>query len=134
MALENSRRISPFILIHHSDRGIQYCSQNYTALLNEDGITISMTQSVSPYENALAERVNGIIKNEFFPKKIYQNHKKAKRNIIITIDHYNVRRPHSSLDYFTHNQAHNISGTIKKRLKGYPRQKKGKEGNQVEVI
>jgi putative transposase len=67
-----------------------------------------MTQSGSPYENALAERVNGIIKNEFFPKKIYQNHKEAKRNIIIISDHYNVRRPDSSLDYLTPNQAHNI--------------------------
>ncbi|MFH6999698.1 integrase core domain-containing protein [Flavobacterium sp. FlaQc-57] len=85
---------------------------------------MSMTQSGSPYENALAERVNGIIKNEFFPKKIYQNHKEAKKNIIININHYNLRRPHSSLDYLTSNQAHQISGTIKKRWKEYPRQKK----------
>jgi putative transposase len=62
-----------------------------------------MTQGCSPYENALAERVNGILKNEFLPKKIYQNHKEAKKNIIIIIDHYNVRRLHSSLDYFGYN-------------------------------
>ena len=52
-------------LMHHSDRGIQYCSYNYVELLKMNLITIGMTQSGSPYENALAERVNGIIKNEF---------------------------------------------------------------------
>jgi putative transposase len=131
MAVESRKRISPFILIHHSDRGIQYCSQNYTALLNEDRIAISMTQSGSPYENALAERVNGIIKNEFFPKKVYQNHKEAKKSIAVIIGHYNGRRPHASLNYHTPDQAHGMSGEIKKRWRGYPRCKKGKEENQV---
>ena len=93
-----------------------------------------MTQSGSLYANALAERVSGIIKNEFFPKKIYKNQKEAKKNSIIIIDHYNLRRPHSSLDCLTPNQAHQISGTIKKGWKGYPRQKKVKEVNQVEVV
>jgi len=131
MAVEGRKRLSPFILIHHSDRGIQYCSQNYTALLNEDKIAISMTQSGSPYENALAERVNGIIKNEFFPKKVHQNHKEAKKCIVAMIGHYNERRPHASLNYHTPEQAHGMSGEIKKRWKGYPRPKKGKEENQV---
>jgi putative transposase len=134
MAVESRKRISPFILIHHSDRGIQYCSQNYTALLNEDRIAISMTQSGSPYENALAERVNGIIKNEFFPKKVYQNHKEAKKSIAVIIGHYNGRRPHASLNYHTPDQAHGMSGEIKKRWSGYPRPKKGKEENQVTGI
>lgn len=134
MAVDSRNRISPFILIHHSDRGIQYCSQNYTALLNEDRIAISMTQSGSPYENALAERVNGIIKNEFFPKKVYQNHKEAKKSIAVIIGHYNERRPHASLNYHTPDQAHSMSGEIQKRWKGYPRPKKGKEENQVTNI
>jgi transposase InsO family protein len=134
MAVDSRIRISPFILIHHSDRGIQYCSQNYTALLNEDKIAISMTQSGSPYENALAERVNGIIKNEFFPKKVYQNHKDAKKSIELIIGHYNDRRPHASLNYHTPDQAHGMSGEIKKRWKGYPRPKKGKEENHVTNI
>jgi len=68
MAIGSRKRKSPFVLIHHSNRGIQYCSHNYTAMLNDDRIAISMTQSGSPYENALAERVNGIIKMSF-PKK-----------------------------------------------------------------
>lgn len=134
MAVDGRKRLSPFILIHHSDRGIQYCSQNYTALLNEDRIAISMTQSGSPYENALAERVNGIIKNEFFPKKVYQNHKEAKKSIAVIIGHYNERRPHASLNYHTPDQAHGMSGEIQKRWKGYPRPKKGKEENQVTNI
>ncbi|WPX24508.1 IS3 family transposase [Mucilaginibacter sp. 5C4] len=134
MAVDGRKRLSPFILIHHSDRGIQYCSQNYTALLNQDRIAISMTQSGSPYENALAERVNGIIKNEFFPKKVYQNHKEAKKCIVAIIGHYNDRRPHASLNYHTPEQAHGMSGEIKKRWKGYPRPKKGKEENQVTGI
>jgi len=131
MAIDGRKRRSPFILIHHSDRGIQYCSHNYTAMLNEDRIAISMTQSGSPYENALAERVNGIIKNEFFPKKVYQNHKEAKKSIAVTIRHYNEKRPHASLDYFTPDQAHDMEGELKKRWKGYPRVKKGKEENEM---
>lgn len=127
MAISTRKRKSPFIPIHHSDRGIQYCSQNYTAMLNEDRIAISMTQSGSPYENALAERVNGIIKNEFFPKRIYQNHKEAKKNIAMTIRHYNEKRPHASVDYLTPDQAHEMEGELKKRWKTYRRNKKGKE-------
>ncbi|MET4014566.1 putative transposase [Mucilaginibacter sp. UYP25] len=133
MAIESRKRKSPFILIHHSDRGIQYCSQNYTAMLNDDGIAISMTQSGSPYENALAERINGIIKNEFFPKRIYQNHKEAKKSIAVTVRHYNEKRPHASLDYFTPDQAHDMSGEISKRWKHYPYRKKRKEEEPVHI-
>lgn len=133
MAIESRKRKSPFILIHHSDRGIQYCSQNYTAMLNEDRIAISMTQSGSPYENALAERVNGIIKNEFFPKKVYQNHKEAKKSIAVTVRHYNEKRPHASLDYFTPDQAHDMSGDISKRWKHYPYRKKRKGEENVTI-
>src|SRR5664280_1727724 len=67
MAMNGRRNVTPFILIHHSDRGIQYCSYEYIDILMKANIAISMTQSGSPYENALAERVNGIIKNEFSP-------------------------------------------------------------------
>lgn len=69
-------------LIHHSDRGVQYCSGAYVDMLLSQGISISMTQSGNPYKNALAERMNGIIKSEFFPRRIYQNHKDAKKQLI----------------------------------------------------
>ncbi|WP_449436906.1 IS3 family transposase [Pedobacter steynii] len=124
MAIQNRKRETPFILVHHSDRGIQYCSQNYVAILNGDRIAISMTQTGSPYENALAERVNGIIKNEFSPELVYKNHKEAKDNIGMIIRNYNTKRPHASLDYLTPDQAHGISGHLNKRWKQYPYVKK----------
>ena len=119
MALNGRRNRTPFTLIHHSDRGIQYCSFEYVDMLMNADIAISMTQSGSPYENALAERVNGIIKNEFFPKKVYQNYKEAKKTIARIILTYNQRRPHSSIDFLTPEQAHIKEGIIKKRWKHY---------------
>ncbi|MGF7231357.1 IS3 family transposase [Arachidicoccus sp.] len=110
-----------FPTIHHSDRGTQYCSANYTQMLKDGNIDISMTQSGSPYENAMAERVNGIIKNEFFPKVIYKNHQQAQKAIEKIIDTYNTKRPHLSLNYQTPDEAHNLNGEIKKAWKNYPR-------------
>jgi len=133
MAIASRKRLAIFSLIHHSDRGIQFCSNNYTAILNADKIAISMTQSGSPYENALAERVNGIIKNEFFPKKVYQNHEEAKKMIAVIIGHYNEIRPHASLDYLTPDQAHQREGELKKRWKTYRRVKHRKEEDEVVI-
>ena len=123
MAIKSRKGASPFILVHHSDRGIQYCSQDYTAMLNGDRIAISMTQTGSPYENALAERINGIIKNEFYPRRIYHDHREAKKYITAIVRNYNEKRPHASVDYFTPNQAHGMSGEISKRWKHYPYKK-----------
>lgn len=61
----NNRQYKGNVLMHHSDRGLQYCSRLYTSCLIENGITISMTENGDPYENAMAERVNGILKDEF---------------------------------------------------------------------
>lgn len=121
MALRERSSNSPYILVHHSDRGIQYCSSDYIELLNRATISISMTQSGSPYENAMAERVNGIIKTEFFPKRVYQNHKEANKSLSTIIQTYNERRPHASLDYLTPSKAHYRVGEIKKRWKVYPK-------------
>ncbi|MDB5278237.1 MAG: family transposase [Ferruginibacter sp.] len=111
-------------LIHHSDRGIQYCSAAYVEKLNDHNVGISMTQSGSPYENALAERMNGILKNEFYPRRIYQNHKEAKKVISSNIEIYNKKRPHASLDYLTPDVAHGITGPINKKWKTYPKRNK----------
>jgi len=119
MAIKERQEISPFILIHHSDRGVQYCSAEYVDILAKENIAISMTQSGSPYDNALAERVNGTIKNDFFPKKVYQNHKEAKKAISKIIQVYNQKRPHASVDYLTPDEAHLKEGTLKKRWKHY---------------
>jgi transposase InsO family protein len=123
IALDGRRNDSPFVLVHHSDRGIQYCSSDYIELLTKANIAISMTQSGSPYENALAERINGIIKGEFFPKRIYQNHREAKKSITQIIWTYNEQRPHASLDYLTPSQADYVNGEIKKRWKHYSKSK-----------
>ena len=127
MAVKERQKISPFILIHHSDRGVQYCSAEYVDILAKENIAISMTQNGSPYENALAERVNGIIKNDVFPKKVYQNHKEAKKDISKIIQIYNQKRPHASVDYLTPEQAHSKQGDLKKRWKHYSKYPKQKE-------
>ena len=124
MAIANRKYKLRFSLVHHSDRGVQYCCAEYVDILNEDKIAISMTQSGSPYDNALAERVNGIIKNEFYPKRVYQNHKEASKALSRIIDIYNSKRPHSSINYLTTAQAHKEMGILKKQWKQYRRFKK----------
>ncbi len=93
-------------LIHHSDRGLQYCSPAYTGTLDENTIKISMTSKYDPYENALAERVNGILKNEFDVGGEFVDAKQAQRVVKESIKVYNGYRPHLSCDYRTPEQAH----------------------------
>jgi transposase InsO family protein len=83
-------------LIHHSDRGFQYCSNGYIKMLMEYIISISMTENSDPYENAIAERVNGIFKQEFGIGEGFTDFKMAKKEIRNTILIYNTRRPHLS--------------------------------------
>lgn len=92
-------------LIHHSDRGVQYCSKSYQAFHEKHGIRCSMTDGYDCYQNALAERVNGILKNEFLltkPKDIDQARKMVKESIEI----YNTQRPHLALKYKTPDEVH----------------------------
>lgn len=107
----------PIRLIHHSDRGLQYCSREYTGLLDKYGITISMTEQGDPYENAIAERVNGILKTEFGLDKTFKNIDEAKLAISNAIKVYNEQRPHSSCNYLTPEQAHLQKGVLQKRWK-----------------
>jgi putative transposase len=103
-------------LIHHSDRGSQYCSTEYVEQL--EGIAISMTQNSDPRENAIAERVNGIIKQEFLEVG-YDNFEQAASGVTNAITIYNYERPHSSIDMLTPFQAHTSSGELKKHWKNY---------------
>lgn len=106
-------------LIHHSDRGAQYCSGKYVKLLNKHHIMISMTENGDPLENAIAERVNGILKDEWL-YEIKKADKDSLHKIIPQIIHiYNEERPHLSLDMLTPNVAHQMSGKLKKRWKNY---------------
>ena len=98
-------------LIHHSDRGVQYCCNEYTAYLNQLGARISMTEDYNPTDNAIAERVNGIIKTEL----LYQiprpkTRLEASDKIEAFINYYNSSRPHMSIGYQTPNVAHQQTG------------------------
>jgi transposase InsO family protein len=111
------------VLIHHSDRGSQYCCKQYVDLLSANNIAISMTQNGDPYENAIAERLNGIIKSEF---DLYSNASGFEETCTLvdkSIAAYNAIRPHSSCDYLTPYEAHRKSGPLKKRWKKYTRPK-----------
>lgn len=105
-------------LIHHSDRGIQYCSEAYTNLLKRNGIAISMTQSGNPRDNAIAERVNGILKMELL-RENYGDISTAYKSIKQAIDIYNTLRPHSSLNMLTPENAHARTGELKRKWRNY---------------
>jgi transposase InsO family protein len=105
-------------LIHHSDRGLQYCSHDYVSLLEENHIQISMTQNGDPLENAMAERVNGILKDELL-EICYSTFAQAQVAIASAISIYNFQRPHSSVDMLTPVVAHTKSGELKKHWKNY---------------
>jgi putative transposase len=106
-------------LVHHSDRGLQYCSKEYTDLLTLDSISISMTENGDPYENAIAERVNGILKGEFAIGQSYKGFDLAQEAVIKGINTYNSMRPHASCDYLTPDEAHKITGKLKSKWKKY---------------
>lgn len=114
------------IVIHHSDRGIQYCSNEYVALLKQHHVRISMTQNADPYENALAERVNGILKTELI-SETYPDLKQAMQHIARCITIYNYRRVHSSLNWQIPHAVHSQKGPQIKKWKNYYKTKKQKE-------
>jgi len=103
-------------LIHHSDRGSQYCSDSYITLLKANNVNISMTQSGNPKDNAIAERANGILKQELL-EDTSSDIKQAQCSAEIAIDIYNRLRPHSSVDMMTPEKAHKQTGPIKRRWK-----------------
>jgi putative transposase len=108
-------------LVHHSDRGIQYCSKEYTLLLKKKKAVISMTENSDPYENAIAERVNGILKTELLQVK-YDNEQQASKAIQKAIIIYNTKRPHLSIGLLTPETAHQKNERIKKLWKNYYQQ------------
>lgn len=92
-------------LVHHSDRGIQYCSEHYQSLHAQHGVTCSMTDGYDCYQNALAERVNGILKNELLtqpPVDLPLTHRMVRE----AVDIYSYERPHQALKYKTPDAVH----------------------------
>jgi transposase InsO family protein len=105
------------VLIHHSDRGLQYCCTDYIALLESNMMTISMTEKGDPYENAIAERINGILKEEFALDRDFDNFEQAKITAEKAINTYNQIRPHASCNYLTPDQAHLGQGILPSKWK-----------------
>jgi transposase InsO family protein len=105
MAL-GKRRYKNDKLIHHSDRGFQYCSHEYQKVLTKANVTCSMTESYDPYANAVAERINGILKHEFILDAKPKDLDVMKKLIQDSINIYNTKRPHYSCNYLTPNQMH----------------------------
>jgi len=110
-------------LIHHSDRGVQYCCDDYIRLLQKNRVKISMTENGDPLENALAERINGILKTELLDG-LFSNFKTAQLQIATACSTYNHLRPHGSIDNLKPAEAHQLCGEIPKRWKNYYRTNK----------
>jgi putative transposase len=118
------RKEKPGNLIHHSDRGVQYCCHSYVKLLQKNNVQISMTETGDPLENAVAERIHRTIKEEFTTDREinFSTIAEAKTNIKKFIDFYNQHRPHRSIEWFTPNEAHKRAGTLKRVWKSYYKQ------------
>jgi transposase InsO family protein len=110
-------------LIHHSDRGVQYCCQEYVKVLKSKKIRISMTENGDPLENAIAERVNGILKMEWIYDKRFKNLSQAQGYIRQIIGIYNSERPHASIEMLTPDKAHQRAGELQRKWKNYYPQK-----------
>jgi putative transposase len=118
-ALRN-RKYKKSPLIHHSDRGVQYCGDDYQQLLKKNQVMCSMTEQYDPYQNAVAERVNGIIKQEFLGGIIVNDIKLMKKIVAESIEIYNQERPHLSCHMLTPEQMHQQQ---KLKMKTYRKKK-----------
>ncbi len=122
-------------LVHHSDRGVQYCCDAYVALLKAHGISISMTEDYKPTDNAIAERANGIIKVECVYRTRFNSFEHAYRVIERYIHFYNYRRLHMSIGYKVPAVVHLEHGAQKKMWKNkiYPKKETENENNVVSL-
>ncbi|MCX6217369.1 MAG: IS3 family transposase [Spirosoma sp.] len=119
MALKQiTKRMGPH-LIHHSDRGIQYCCDEYTRVLDAYHIRISMTENSDPLENSVAERVNGILKEEYLSHQPVRSLEEAYTLLEKGVFLYNYKRPHLSCDMLSPVAAHGSYGPLERRWKNY---------------
>ena len=112
-------------LIHHSDRGTQYASSEYVRLLRDNGIRISMTETGDPRDNAQAERINNTMKNELLKGKTFTSMEEVINEVAKTVNFYNNRRPHMSINNMTPVQAAACVGEITKKWHSYQESKVG---------
>lgn len=124
--MANRNRIYKGEVIHHSDRGIQYCTPSYTDYITQRGMVPSMTEDLHVYENAVAERVNGILKNEFGLCWEFRNFREAIYHIERSIMIYNTQRRHYSISLLTPTFVHFNPGI---KIKTYRSKKKYKQNS-----
>jgi transposase InsO family protein len=101
-------------LIHHSDRGTQYASTAYINVLKANNIVPSMTENGNPKDNAMAERINSTVKNELLHGKTFSSLRQVVEALRIAVKFYNSERPHSSIDWHTPDEAHQMQGEMKR--------------------
>lgn len=121
-------------VIHHSDRGVQYCCEDYVKILKDNHFRISMTENGDPLENSIAERVNGILKDEWLNQIKLETLEEAHKELTQIIKTYNGQRPHLSLDMNTPEYAHNQRGKIKRRWKNYYKRKEKQTGLEKSIV
>ena len=121
-------------LIHHSDRGIQYCCNDYVNFLKGSKIDISMTQNGDPYENAIAERVNGILKDEYDLNETFADYYAALEATKLAVHKYNNKRPHRSVDFMFPKDAHQQQGLLKKHWKKRKYRVSEETGNRLNPV
>jgi transposase InsO family protein len=121
MAIINARKqgVSLEGLIHHSDQGFQYCSNPYVTTLKKQGINISMSDKGDPLQNAIAERINGIIKHEYLFYRDLKDKYTTRQILEESIHAYNTQRPHLSCSLLTPEQAHLLNQPLNKLWKNY---------------
>jgi transposase InsO family protein len=118
---------------HHSDRGVQYCSEKYVKILKKNGFQISMTENGDPLENALAERINGILKQEWLNDMKFKTKQEVADQVNRIINIYNNERPHSSIGMLTPVQAHKRNGELQRLWKNYYKAKEKEGSNNLKV-
>ena len=121
-------------LIHHSDRGIKYCCNDYVNYLKGSKINISMTENGDPYENAIAERINGILKDEYGLDQTFADYHTALESTKLAIYKYNNKRLHRSVDFMVPQQAHLQQGPLKKHWKKRQYPMSGKTGKAPDAV
>lgn len=119
MALKQLPSVLTVPLIHHSDRGVQYCCDDYVKLLQDNNVRISMTENGDPLENAIAERMNGILKEEYLHHHQLTNKHQAEKQLAIAVKLYNEQRPHLSIGLLTPELVHSKNLTTEKLWKNY---------------
>ncbi|MDQ1152397.1 transposase InsO family protein [Sphingobacterium zeae] len=127
MALKKKPTLN--ILIQHWDRGMQYCSFDYILRLKKAGVKISMTEIGDTYENAIAERINGILKTEFKLKRVSSSRSEALLEVTKSIESYNHLRPHMSCDFLAPAVAHITDVPLIKRWKNCRKKYKSLQKN-----